>query len=151
METNATYPAERTILRPFILPDDRGDMVDLGTFRQHRNLVLLFLNKTLYSAESLLRDLGKELATLVAEEAVALAVLHGDQKDSSRLKERLQLPFSVLSDPKGEVVSSFAGGGTAIYITDRFREIFAHRHDDKLFTRDEVLEWLAHINRQCPE
>ncbi|MBT1070934.1 hypothetical protein [Pelotalea chapellei] len=80
-----------------------------------------------------------------------MAVLHGDQKESSRLRERLQLPFPVLSDQKGEVVASFAGGGTAVYITDRFREIFAHCHDDKLFSSDEVLEWLAHINRQCPE
>lgn len=150
-DTAGAFPAERTVLRPFTLPDQRGRLLDLGRFRQQRNLVLLFLNKVTPVAESLLQGLGEKQAALAEEEAVVVAILHGSPKLAGQLRERLQIPFPVLADEAGELVSSFAGPNAALYVTDRFREIFACCHDDRLFTPDEVLEWLAHINRQCPE
>ncbi len=145
------YPIEREILRPFALPDEQSRMVDLEDFRQSRNLVLVFVKEVVPAAERLLGELATAAEAVAAEEGVVLAVLSGKKQEAASLRERLGLPFKVLADEGGKVVDSFCGAGLAIYVTDRFREVFAVGRDDRMLSGDEVRKWLAHINRQCPE
>ena len=145
------FPEVRDIVRSFVLPDERGERVDLESFRQQRNLVLLFIGEIGPAADSMLRGLATVSEALAAEDAVVLAVVRGSRREASLLRERLASPFPVLADETGEVVGSFCSDSLSIYITDRFREIFAVHHGDQQVSPDGILEWLAHINRQCPE
>jgi peroxiredoxin len=150
MAMGTDLPAERSVLQPFALPDEQGKNIDLETFRQQRNLVLLFL-KDGTAADTLLLELAKAPGELVAEDATTLVILQGNREEAMMLQERLRLPFPVLTDESGGVVGRFCGDAASLYVTDRFREVFAVRTGEKLLSREEILEWLAHINRQCPE
>lgn len=151
MESTAYLPGERSILPPFSLPDEQGRMVDVEKYRQQRNLVIILAPAVTPGVEELLEGLATAAGTLAAEEAVVLTVIQGSTTEGAKLKNRLDYPYPLLLDEGGDLVRRFSGATASVYITDRFREIFAVRHGDHLFSRDEVLEWLAHINRQCPE
>ena len=144
-------PQERSILKPFILPDEQGQMINLESFRQQRNLVLVVTNRITPNVEAFLRELAASPEALIAEEGMVLVVVRDGVKEAESLHRRLSLPFRVLADKTGEVVDSLCGDDCSVYVTDRFREVFAARHAPPLLSSDEVLEWLAHINRQCPE
>lgn len=148
---SGTLPVEREIFRAFILPDDQGRRVDLEDFRGKNNLVLVLVREMSQTAESLLSDLSEAHPALLAEEAAVVPIIDGTEADARSLRERLGLQFPVLYDEEGTVMESFCGDNSAIYITDRFREIFAARSDDAMLSATEILEWLAHVNRQCPE
>ena len=130
---NRNIPGVRDILPPFVLPDEQGGMVDLESFRQQRNLVLLFIAVVDPPAESILRELAATCRTLAAEECGGAGRLRGSKIEAANLRERVALPFPVLADEAGEVVDSFCPGDFSVYITDRFREIFAVHHRDQQF------------------
>ena len=144
-------PQERTILKPFILPDEQGRKVNLESFRQQRNLVLVVLNRITPHVEALLGQFAASQEALIAEEGMVLVVVHGGVSEAELLRRRLSFPFPVLADETGEVVESLCADDCSVYVADRFREVFAARHAPPLLSCDEILEWLAHINRQCPE
>lgn len=148
---NHPFPNERTIFPAFSLPDDQGRKLDVESFRQQRNLVLLFAPAISSQLENLLTGLAESASALANEDAVVLTVVHCNQMEAAGLKKRLSYPFAILADEGCQVIDRFCGTVASIYITDRFREIFAVRHGERTFSPDEVLEWLAHINRQCPE
>lgn len=151
MEHSPALPRERAILPPFVLPDEQGRMVDVEAFRQRRNLVVIVSVAITAELETLLRALSKKSADLANEEAVVVSVIQGGRGKAAEVKKALGLSFPVLADEGGELVKRFSGNGPSIYVTDRYREIFAVRHGEGIFSADEVLQWLAHINRQCPE
>ena len=151
MAGSSRIPAVRDILRPFVLPDEHGKMMDLEQFRQQRNLVLLFCRLPDVAAEHLMEELAAASEAVKAEVGEVLVVVHDSRENAGLLRRRLQLPFPVLADEAGSVLDCFCNDVACLYITDRYREIFAVGQGSALFSVDEVLEWLAHINRQCPE
>jgi peroxiredoxin len=151
LERKSQFPGERDLLRPFVLPDDRGRKVDIEKFRGERNLVLFVVKDLDPETETLLGELAAAAEELAAAEAVVVPVIRGGVEEAATLRKRLRLPFAVLAGAGGEVVASLCGNGASVYVADRFREVFTVRHGGRLLSRDEILEWLAHINRQCPE
>jgi peroxiredoxin len=151
MPSSAAVPAEREVLFAFVLPDHRGRRVDIDSFRQRRNLVLCFLQKVTHRGEALLREMAAAAGGIAAEEGVVFAVVAGTAGEAAELRRRLKLPFPVLADEGGRTVRRFCADTVSLYVADRFREVFAARHGEEQLSRDEILEWLAHINRQCPE
>ncbi|WP_243373651.1 hypothetical protein [Geotalea sp. SG265] len=149
MENRPILPEERSILSSFILPDGKGEMVDVERFRQQRNLVVVFLPSPDAALEGFLQKLSAAGDRLAYEEAVVV-VVHEKKEDLVRLKE-LGSAFILLADEGGTVIRRCSGPDVSVYITDRFREVFAVRRGKSVFSVDEVLEWLVHINRQCPE
>ena len=143
-------PRERTILPPFVLPDEKGLMVDVESFRQRRNLIVVITADITPELEKFLQSLSTQVCELADEEAVVVTVVQGGRGKAAEVKHMLGLSFTILTDERGDLVRRLAGSGPSVYVTDRFREIFAVRHGG-IFSIDEVLEWLAHINRQCPE
>jgi len=149
MQKAMHLPVVRDILPPFVLPDEWGNLVDLERFRQQRNLVLIFVRNILPATESVLRELAAVPETLAEEEGEVLVIAR-NQEEAANLRRHTGSSLTILIDEAGAVVDAYCPADFSVYITDRFREIFTAHHREQL-SCEQILEWLAHINRQCPE
>jgi peroxiredoxin len=103
--------------------------------------------------------MGEQYQAIVDEDAEAL-VIAASSEAGARLKEELNLPFPVLIDLDGSTHRRFGAvdkGGqptTAVYVTDRFGEVFAAHHTsegERLPLLSEIITTLEFVSIQCPE
>jgi peroxiredoxin len=146
------------ILPGFTLRDVYGCTVSLEGYRGLANLVVVFAGSTIDESPVgvLLRDIAG-MDRLTSEAAQVLVVVTSWPAFGQRLGSRA---FPMLIDEEGHVhrlVGATDDAGRpapAVFVTDRFREIFAARrpgHRDRLPGAEEVFEWLAFINIQSSE
>lgn len=155
------YPSRGLRLRDFGLTAASGQHVQLSDYGGRRNLVLVFGGDSENGSWlGLLSDVAHRYSEFVEEQAEVLAVLAGTQAHAELILKQQQLPFLLLVDPGGEVhrsvgaVEKGSRPATAVYVTDRYGEVFAaFRGLDKqaMPKAGEILEWLEFINMQCPE
>jgi hypothetical protein len=136
-----------------------GASVSFDSYRGRWDLVVLMLGAESPErpAQQLLNALADARADVEAEEGRIVAVT---ATDPARLREAWAWPFPLLFDAGAALhhrVGAVDGGGrpaTALYITDRYREIFTVlRPGDTGWPASgrSVVEWLQFINVQCPE
>jgi peroxiredoxin len=152
------FPSKGHLLRDFCLETTSGTKICLSDYRGRSNLVLIFLDNQRETLR-LASDLAKRYPEIREQEAEVLAVKPGDQFEQAGGQWDL-LTYPVLVDhgrrAHAEVgaVDTHGRGCSAVYIMDRFAEVFgAYRSRDgqSLPTTAEVLSWLEFINSQCPE
>ncbi len=139
-------PKRGQLMRDFVLSSASGERVQLSEYRGKKNLVAVVAGRQL---PHLLHDLADRQDALRDEQAQVLIVVFSSPAEVSS-------PFTLLCDPDG-VVHAHMGATTdapALYITDRFGEVFAAfrtAEGDTLPSASEVLDWLGFVNRQCEE
>lgn len=125
------------MLRDLTAPTLDGERVQLSDLRGRRNLVLIFAG-TNGEEWRLLSELREVRDDLREEEAVVAAVADRDPESRAWY-------------------GALAADGTpraALYVTDRYGEIYFAAHPERgqaLPSAAEVLDWLRFINSQCPE
>ena len=134
---------------------------------------LLFLSGMLPTEGSEARYIGRigaELDNLVlflagrtedrADSPVLSALAKRYDEIADELKWKMHFPVSVLSDTDMRVHNMVGAScaqavpAAALYITDRFLEVFAVRRTDtgdRLPDISDVLSWLTYLDSQCPE
>lgn len=151
--------AKGDVIRDFQLFSAEGHPVLLSEYRGHFNMALVFVGES-DSANNLLSELGTHQPELAENETRALAIVAGSQERASELRHALHVGFEVLADENGRVhhllgTEDQAGHLLpAVFITDRFGEVFAAYkagQGNSLPAIDEILSWIDFINRQCPE
>lgn len=142
----------------FTLPAIDGSSVLLESYRGRSNLVVVFAADTISgrSVTTLLQELLARTAELEFETAqVLVAVTSQDMAD-----QREPRRFPVLLDEGGHIhravgaTDALGRPAPAVFVTDRFREIFAAYLPGRgagLPGAQDILEWLVFINIQCPE
>ncbi len=139
-------PRRGQLMRDFVLASATGERVSLSDYRGKKNLVVVF---TGHERLLLLQQLAAQQNELSNEQAQVLVVLLGEISD-------LHLPFAVVGDADGTVHAAVgaAADAPALYITDRFGEVFAAfrtAEGKALPSAAEVLDWLDFVNQQCEE
>lgn len=135
--TNATLLERGMMLRDISATTLEGVPAWLSDFRGRRNLVLIFAG-TNGEEGRLLSELRQSREELREEEAVVAILSDADPESRAW--------YGALT----------AGGAphAALYITDRYGEIYFAAHPERgqpLPSAAEVLDWLRFINSQCPE
>jgi peroxiredoxin len=153
------YAERGDVIRDFQLFSAEGQSVLLSEYRGLSSMVLVFAGES-DSANNLLSELGTHQPELTGNETRALAIVVGPQERASELRHTLHLGFEVLADENGRVHHSLGTEDRAghllpaVFITDRFGEVFAAYkagQGKSLPAIDEILSWIDFINRQCPE
>ncbi|HJS43826.1 MAG TPA: redoxin domain-containing protein [Gemmatimonadales bacterium] len=143
----------------FTLPEVNGSVVSLENYRGRANLVVVFAGEELdgSAVTVLLDELGARTDALTLETAQVLATA---SSRPAALSLRGRRAFPVLVDDGGRIhrrVGATDPAGRpapAVFVTDRFREIFAAYLPGLSSTLPgaiEILNWLVFINIQCPE
>jgi peroxiredoxin len=150
-------PSKGYRLYDFELPSALGKKIHLSDYRGRLNLVLMFADNSSEETTKLLVELARQYGEIKREDTEVLVVIRLSLERSAELKKRLKLPYPILVDEDGhvhEAVRATGRGVPAIYITDRFGEVFGiYRtcESERLPEVSEILNWLEFVNSQCPE
>ena len=142
----------------FTLPAIDGSLVPLESYRGRSNLVVVFAADTIGErpVTTLLEELLSRIEELTAEAAQVLVIVTPPRKATQRGPSG----FPTLLDEGGHIHRAVGAADAvgrpapAVFVTDRFREIFAAFLPGRGFGLPgvkEILEWLVFINIQCPE
>lgn len=156
-----SFPTRGHLMPDFTLPSSDGNQVALYDYRGRSNLVLYFAGRTKDSADdSLLSALAKRYGEITEADSEVVVVLAESVAQADEFRRKMHFPFPVLSDPDMKVHKMAGASGAqavpaaAMYITDRFLEVFAVWRTgtgDDLPDISEVLSWLNYLDSQCPE
>src|SRR5690348_6736490 len=146
-------------LRDFQLFTADGRQIRPSDFRAHANLVLIFAGVPT-TAMNVLEEIAQHKHELQAEEAQVIAIVQATAAVAAELASTFKVQIPLLVDADGSVHRGFGAAAhdgvpaPAIYITDRYGEVFAAFRTaigQRLPTFDEILSWLSFVNSQCPE
>ncbi len=156
-----SLPTPGHLMADFILPSSDGKHISIYDYRGRSNLVLFFAGRPQDPAEqNLLSDLKQHYSQIRDADSEAVAILASTVSTAAESRRNMLLPFPVLADADLHVHHGMGALGTqgvpapALYITDRFLEIYAAWRTgagDHLPAVSEVLSWLAFLDSQCPE
>jgi peroxiredoxin len=154
-------PAKGQLIRDFTLISTLGQPISLSDYRGRSNLVLVFGGGGDGSPDlKILAEIAADYAWFLDEQTQALAIMQCSQAKAARIKEEMNLPFPLLVDEDGRIhrpagaADNYGHPASAIYITDRFGEVFAvyrAAEGQTMPALQEIVTWLAFINSQCPE
>ncbi len=146
-------------MREFELISSHGPTICLSGYRGQSALVLI-LSDARQETERLMRDVAGHYKELRNNEAEVLAIVHGSRMQALALARRLGIPYPVLLDEDGRIhrelgaTDAQSRDAAAVYVTDRFREVFALYRTAEgagLPGIEEILRNLEFIGFQCPE
>ncbi len=151
-------PSKGRRLQDFQLTSTAHRLVRLSDYRGRSNLVVV-VGDDQQASKQLLIELNSRYAEIRSEQAEILVIVQTPEQ-ARELREQCDLQCPVLADEDGGVhrmygaVDAQGNASAAVYVTDRFAEVFGvYRTCDgqSLPTVAEVLDWLEFINSQCPE
>ena len=152
-------PSKGRRLRDFGLVSALERFIRLSDYRGRSNLGLIFADDCSESKQ-LLSELARQYPQIKNERSEVLAVMQLSREQAAEAKERLELPYPVLADENGRIhhdvgaVDLQVRASAAVYVTDRFGEVFGvyrTRDGQPLPGVADILNWLEFINSQCPE
>lgn len=146
------------LLPAFTLAEGDGAAGFVERYRGRRNLVVVFGAELAVDGPvaRLLQQLRVRAAELTAELAQVLVIVTSYHVAA----QHLWMGFPTLLDNEGRIHRALgardAAGrpAPAVFVTDRFREIFAAYLPGRgsgLPDAQEILDWVVFINIQCPE
>jgi peroxiredoxin len=152
-------PSKGYRLREFELMSALARTTHLSDYRGRANLVLI-LSDEQPETTKLISDAATRYDEVKNEDAEVLAIMHTSREQAAETKGRLKLPYPVLIDEDGRMhremgaIDSRGHDAAAVYITDRFGEVFGvYRKSggQEVPGLADVLSWLEFVNAQCPE
>ena len=148
------------IIPAFTLPGADGMPHGPWDYKQRQHLILLFTRITSSNeTRGLLRAFAKEYPALREEQCSILAISPGTVITNLHTQEELHLPYPLLADPEGEVISRYthwdATSGSlnpSIILADRYNALYQQWVADSeadLPPIEELLEALRYLNKLC--
>ena len=154
-----SFPTRGHLMPDFALTSSDGKQVSLYDYRGRSNVLLLFAGRTQDSAD-LLGALRTRYGEITDTDSEVIVVVTESIETAQEFRCKMHFPFPVLSDPDMRVHKSVGAVGaqavpaSALYITDRFLEVFAAWRTgtgDRLPDISDILSWLTYLESQCPE
>jgi peroxiredoxin len=156
-----SLPTRGHLMPDFALPSSDGKQVSLYDYRGRSNLALFFIGTAQDSAKNqLLSALAERYREITDTDSEVVVVVAESIEQADEFRRKMQFPFPVLADADMHVHNSVGASGAqavpaaALYITDRFLEVFATWRTgagEHLPDISDVLSWLAYLDGQCPE
>jgi peroxiredoxin len=148
------------IIPAFTLPGADGMPHGPWDYKQRQHLILLFTRITSWNeTRGLLRAFAKEYPSFREEECAILAISPGTVIANLHTQEELHLPYPLLADPEGEVISRYtrwdATTGSlkpSILLADRYNALYQQWIADSeadLPPIEELLAALRYLNKLC--
>jgi len=154
-------PEKGQLIRDFTLLSTLGRHISLSDYRGRSSLVLVFAGGGAGCPDrKVLAEIAADYTHIREEQAEVLAIMQCAREKASRIGHEGNLPYPLLVDEDGRIhrpagaADREGHAATAIYITDRFGEVFAvyrAAEGQSMPGSREIVQWLSFINSQCPE
>jgi len=156
-----SFPTRGHLMPDFTLSSSDGKQVSLYDYRGRSNLAFFFAGRAKDSTDSpLLTALATRYAEIAEADSELVVVLAESVTQADEFRRKMHFSFPVLSDPDMRVHNMVGACRTqavpaaALYITDRFLEVFAVWRTgigERLPDVSDVLSWLNYLDSECPE
>jgi peroxiredoxin len=148
------------IIPSFELPDADGMPYSPWNYKQRQNLLILFTRTiTLSETRGLLRSFAQQYPVFREEECAILAISPNPVIINLDTQEELRLPFPLLGNPKGDVITRYTRWDRAtdtlspsIVLADRYNALYQQwtaEDEAALPPIEELLESLRYLNHLC--
>jgi peroxiredoxin len=148
------------IIPSFELPDADGMPYSPWNYKQRQNLLILFTRTiTLSETRGLLRSFVQQYPAFREEECAILAISPNPVIVNLGTQEELRLPFPLLGNPKGDVITRYTCWDRAtdtlspsIVLADRYNALYQQwtaEDEAALPPIEELLESLRYLNHLC--
>ena len=148
------------LIPAFTLPGADGMPHSPWDHKQREHLVILFPRSTTTSeTKGLLRTFAQQYTDFREEECAILAITPDTVIVNLQAQEALHLPFALLADPKGAVISRYTSWDNSdhipllsIVLADRYGVLYQQwiaENEAELPTIAELLASLQYLNRLC--
>ena len=154
-------PEKGQLIRDFTLTSTLGQEISLSDYRGRSNLVLVFAGGSVDNPDlKVLAAIAADHNRFQDEQTQVLAIMQCTLERAAQISQVANLPFPLLVDEDGQIHRSAGAAdksghpAIAIYITDRFGEVFAvyrAAQGETMPSAQEIIKWLTFINIQCPE
>ncbi len=150
------------MLPSFCLPAAGGKVVDLWTYKQHQQVVLLVLHEPACpECRKVLEAFAAYYPVFCEQETEVLALCAAPLEAIEQAQREMRLPFPLLADAMGETLRRLTGWNEikntpqpALLVADRYGALYARytaEREGELPSPDLVLRDLEYIAIQCPE
>ncbi len=147
------------IIPAFTLPGADGMPHSPWDYKQRQHLLLFFTRSSSASkTRGLLRAFAKEYPAFREEQCSILAITPDTVIANLHTQEELHLPYPLLADPKGEVISRYTRWDTnsafspSIVLADRYNALYQQwiaENEANLPPIEGLLESLRYLNKLC--
>jgi peroxiredoxin len=148
------------IIPAFTLPGADGMPHSPWDYKQRQHLILLITRSTVSSeTRGLIRAFAKEYSSFREEECSMFAISPDTVFANLHIQEELRLPYPLLSDPKGEIISKYThwdattrSFNPSIVLADRYNALYQQwvaRSEGKLPSIEKLLKSLRYLNTLC--
>jgi peroxiredoxin len=148
------------IIPAFTLPGADGMPHSPWDYKQREHLVMLFTRGTEESeTRGLLRAFAQQYKLLREEECAVLAITSDTVIANLQAQEDLNLPFPLIADPKGAVISRYTYRNDdtrelspSIVLADRYNALYEQwiaEQEADLPSIEEILASLRYMNKLC--
>ncbi|GAC1390085.1 MAG: hypothetical protein NVS4B11_08680 [Ktedonobacteraceae bacterium] len=148
------------IIPAFSLPGADGMPHSPWDYKQRENLVLLLTQSAMTSeGRGLLHAFAQHFQDFRAEDCAVLAITTDTVVLNLEVQEALHLPFPLLADPKGGVISCYTAWDStqrkfapSIVLANRYNALYQHwitEREGDLPPITELLESLRYLNNLC--
>jgi peroxiredoxin len=159
-QTNKPHLESGQIIPAFTLPGADGMPHSPWDYKQREHLLLLFLRNTSSSeTRGLLRTFSKAYTAIREEQCSILAITPDTVMSNLLVQEELRLPYPLLADPKGEVLSQYtlwdastSSVHPSIVLADRYNALYQQwitENEADLPSIEELLDALTYLNKLC--
>lgn len=148
------------VIPAFSLPGADGMPHSPWDYKQREHLILILLTSaTTSEARGVLREFKQRYRSLREEECAVLALTTDPVVTHLQTQEELHLPFSLLADPQGQVITRYTFWDNAartalpsIVLANRYGAFYAQwfaQQEAELPSIDVLLEDLQYMNTLC--
>ncbi len=145
---------ERDMLKSFQLESVTGGSIDIYTYKGKQSLVLVFFGTDCSKCNDFLSALASRYDEYKSADAEILAIGEGTDDRVREIAHARSLPFPVLADPEGSVLSLYSTEVPAVFVADRFGEVrmtSLSSDDAHLPNQERLLTALQLAQLECPE
>jgi len=148
------------IIPAFTLPGADGMPHSPWDYKQREHLILIFPSSTTTTeGHGLLRAFANDYQHFREEQCAILAVTPNTVLANLETQESLHLPFALLADPRGNVITRYTSWNATTHTTtptlllvDRYNALYERWQSEKeaeLPPISTLLEILSYLNRLC--
>ncbi len=159
-QPNKPHLESGQIIPAFTLPGADGVPHSPLDYKQREHLVLLFLPRTASSeTRGILLAFSKAYPVIREDRCSILAITPDTVMSNLLAQEELHLPYPLLADPKGEVISQYTRWDAttnklkpSIVLADRnnaLHQQWIAEKEDGLPAIEELLDSLTYLNTLC--
>ncbi|MDO8683137.1 MAG: redoxin domain-containing protein [Armatimonadota bacterium] len=139
----------------FDLPATRGKRARIWSYKGHQNLVIFFVTGVKDAeARTFLKDLASRYDDYLEHNCEILVVSQDNIETLESVASELGLPFPLVSDVDGSVTERYTESVPAVFVVDRYGELYAQSEVDRvsdLADHERILAGLHLIEMECPE